>query len=340
VDATASSKSGLWAFGLVLGLTLLGIIWSVVGWSVDSASAIVVVVFALGAWWVRREHKRRQAEAREQAERERRDAELGARRAYHEAELVAAHGLMQRHPDIVRTFCRVVEGRVLIDEYGDEDVAALPEEVERAVKKLAGREDVSGSVIEQVLVAQDGDEVLAPVVGEFWDEEGQSWVPRDSVLRWKLLASLLVEEFTAKHAELLRNRERSPQEIDAMTGVEFESYVARRLRDHGFEVCGTPITGDQGADLIATKDGRTAVIQTKRYSGNVGNAAVQEVLAARTFYDAPDAWVITNSTFTPAARALATKGGVRLVDGPALSTLGNTLRELGYLESGVPIADG
>jgi hypothetical protein len=45
----------------------------------------------------------------------------------------------------------------------------------------------------------------------------------------------------------------------------------------GFEVQGTPITGDQGADLIAKKGGRVVIIQAKCYQGMVGNSAVQEV---------------------------------------------------------------
>lgn len=76
-----------------------------------------------------------------------------------------------------------------------------------------------------------------------------------------------------------------------------------------------PVTGDQGADLIIQKDGQMIVVQAKRYSGPVGNKAVQEVIGAVTYYRASEGWVITNSTFTPQAKALAQKSNVRLFDG-------------------------
>jgi restriction system protein len=90
----------------------------------------------------------------------------------------------------------------------------------------------------------------------------------------------------------------------------------------GFEdVSGTPATGDQGADLIAIKDGRKIAIQAKRYAGVVGNRAVQEIVGALKFYKAVEGWVITSGTFTPSARALAQANGIHLVDGVRLRKL-------------------
>jgi restriction system protein len=47
----------------------------------------------------------------------------------------------------------------------------------------------------------------------------------------------------------------------------------------------------------------------------VGNKAVQEVVGAIPFYGGTEGCVVTNSTFTPAARALAQKNNIRLIDG-------------------------
>ena|SRR5215472_2028729 len=77
-------------------------------------------------------------------------------------------------------------------------------------------------------------------------------------------------------------------------------------------------TGDQGADLIAHLDGRSIVIQAKRYRGSVGNRAIQEVAGAMRYYRADEAWVITTGTFTASAKALAQANNVKLVDGYAL----------------------
>jgi len=61
----------------------------------------------------------------------------------------------------------------------------------------------------------------------------------------------------------------------------------------------------------------------------VGNKAVQEVVAAINFYDASEGWVITNSVFTPAAKALAQKNNVRLVDGSELARLEKAMQASG-----------
>ena len=50
----------------------------------------------------------------------------------------------------------------------------------------------------------------------------------------------------------------------------------------------------------------------------VGNKAVQQVLGALAYYGGDEGWVITNSFFTPSAKALAQKSNVKLVDGKKL----------------------
>jgi len=112
--------------------------------------------------------------------------------------------------------------------------------------------------------------------------------------------------------------------VDEVSGAEFEVYVARILKDIGYEdVRGTPASGDQGADLIAKKKGRAIVIQVKRYQGPVGNKAVQEVAAAVKFYGADEGWVVTNATFTQSAKALAQKNNIKLIDGTELEKMRN-----------------
>jgi restriction system protein len=109
--------------------------------------------------------------------------------------------------------------------------------------------------------------------------------------------------------------------FDELSGVDFEVYLARLLKKLGFDVTGTPPTGDQGADLIATKNGRRIAIQAKRYKGVVGNGAVQEIVAALRFYRADEGWVITSGIFSQSACALAQVNGIRLVDGVSLRKL-------------------
>jgi restriction system protein len=76
-----------------------------------------------------------------------------------------------------------------------------------------------------------------------------------------------------------------------------------------------------GSRLIAERDGKRIIIQAKRYESTVGNKAVQEVIGALGFYGGDEGWVVTNSTFTASAKALAQKTNIRLIDGPRLAAM-------------------
>jgi restriction system protein len=103
------------------------------------------------------------------------------------------------------------------------------------------------------------------------------------------------------------------QEIDKMDGRTFENYLGMLFKSLGYKVNVTQYSGDYGADLVIEKDGRKIVIQAKRYKGNVGIAAVQQIQAAVAHYKANEAWVVTNSYYTEAARRLAQSNNVRLI---------------------------
>lgn len=102
--------------------------------------------------------------------------------------------------------------------------------------------------------------------------------------------------------------------IDKMTGEEFEQYLKLRLQKMHYKVETTPASGDYGADLFCFKGDRSLVIQAKRYEGNVGTQAVQEVTAAKDYYEAESGVVITNSHFTLNALNLAEANKIALID--------------------------
>jgi restriction system protein len=115
---------------------------------------------------------------------------------------------------------------------------------------------------------------------------------------------------------------------DLLAGREYEVYCKRILEDAGWSVVLTPGSGDQGADIIAEKDGMRVVIQCKFYNGSVGNKAVQEAYAAAGFQDAHYAVVTTNSIFTKSALQLAHKNNVVLMHHEDLAGLEDVLTEL------------
>jgi restriction system protein len=111
------------------------------------------------------------------------------------------------------------------------------------------------------------------------------------------------------------------QNIHSMTGTQFELYLKKIFENLGYSVQTTSQTNDQGADLIIRNQNESVVIQAKRYNKNVGNAAVQEVVAAVNYYGTNRGIVITNSGFTKSAYDLANANNVELIDGQQLNFL-------------------
>lgn len=227
------------------------------------------------------------AEQAQKAEAERRRSEKEKLRAEQELDQ-AVDDLLGRHGELVERFMEVATRKVSrLDEYGDESWDELPKESPRCVAKILAREEANA-------------------------------VPGTARVAWEAytfrIRERLESRFRGRYDARKSTIERF-EEIDELSGEEFESFLSRLLPHFGFSnIRGTPKTGDQGADLLADVEGKRAVIQAKRQRASVGNGAVQEAIGAMSFYDANAAWVITNSTFTDAARDLANRAGVRLVD--------------------------
>jgi len=113
-------------------------------------------------------------------------------------------------------------------------------------------------------------------------------------------------------------------ELDQLSGVEFEEFLAGLFRAQGYVAELTPTTGDYGADLILSKDGRRIAVQAKRYVGSVGVAAVQEAPSGQAYYQCDTAWVITTGAFTPNALELAEKSSVKMI---GRSEIGNLMAQ-------------
>ena len=111
------------------------------------------------------------------------------------------------------------------------------------------------------------------------------------------------------------------QQIDIKNPKDFEKKVANDLKQLGFSTYTTKATGDQGVDVLATKNDINFAIQCKLYSHPVGNKAVQEVCAGRDFYRCDYAVVVTNASFTKAARQCAKATDVILLNDNQLDEL-------------------
>jgi Restriction endonuclease len=95
----------------------------------------------------------------------------------------------------------------------------------------------------------------------------------------------------------------------------FESFVCEVFEALGFQVHSTGKTGDQGVDIVATRDGVRWAIQCKGYSEPLGNKPVQEVFTGARIHNCHRWLVITTSGFTAGGRQAAMHTNCVLVEG-------------------------
>ena len=129
---------------------------------------------------------------------------------------------------------------------------------------------------------------------------------------YKIIRSIYRE---ARSLRRLYSR-KAGKDVDTMSGVEFEGYIARVLKSRGCTDVSLTEQYDLGVDIIATKNGVTWGIQTKRYTGLVGVSAVRQAVTALKNYSCDRAMVITNSTevYSRPAKELASSNNCILVD--------------------------
>lgn len=109
-------------------------------------------------------------------------------------------------------------------------------------------------------------------------------------------------------------RQSNIYQIDQMNGRQFEEYLSALYQALGYQTEVTKASGDFGADLILKNNNETIIVQAKRYSNKVSLQAVQEIVAAKGYYSANHAWVVTNNYFSDPARKLADANDVLLID--------------------------
>jgi HJR/Mrr/RecB family endonuclease len=110
------------------------------------------------------------------------------------------------------------------------------------------------------------------------------------------------------------------ENVRAMSGVQFELFMADLFRAMGHKARVLGGSGDQGVDLIVDYKGERVAVQCKNYGKAVGNKPVQEVYAGSRYHGCNSAWVVAPSGFTKGAVELARRVGVSLYDAQAIRT--------------------
>ncbi len=107
--------------------------------------------------------------------------------------------------------------------------------------------------------------------------------------------------------------------------IEFEHVTAEIFRQLGFEARVTPASGDEGLDIILSKNGVKAGVQCKQYKKPVGPELIREFAGALAAADLPVGYFVTTSDFTEAAKQAAEKSKVKilLISGEKIGELRN-----------------
>ncbi|MCF8567930.1 restriction endonuclease [Alicyclobacillus tolerans] len=154
------------------------------------------------------------------------------------------------------------------------------------------------------------------------------WIPIPwQILMIPLVALLLLILYSWRPKRKRRYSKATMNDLDRMSGEEFERALRYYLNHTGWKVQMTPKTNDFGADLLGTAPwGKTYAIQAKRWNQRVGKEAVQQAIGAMHYYNTQAALVITNNFLTKPARELARSAGVELWERGKLQRLMATVK--------------
>ena len=115
-------------------------------------------------------------------------------------------------------------------------------------------------------------------------------------------------------------------------GIEFEQELASLSRAMGYHVESTPVSGDQGIDLVLKRNGKTTIVQCKAYKSPAGPAVARELFGSMIAYGADDAILACTGGFTKGVEEFVQGKPIRLISAPHLVRLaeqyGNKTQEI------------
>ena len=174
--------------------------------------------------------------------------------------------------------------------------------------------------------------VVGAILG--WFETARAFVVDRLPLFVALGTALVVLALIVVRRRIAASRTRAAQQrgldaqvasTDGMTGPDFERLVARLMQRDGYTDVRIPGgRGDLGADVVGTApDGQKVVVQCKRYGQQryIGSPDMQKFLGT-CFHEhaADEAWFVTTTRFSTAARDLGSRRGVKLIDRESLAS--------------------
>ena len=126
-----------------------------------------------------------------------------------------------------------------------------------------------------------------------------------------------------KRRRHLVDQQTSLESLRNTTWKDFEYLVAEAFRRQGYQVEFSLGRGaDGGVDLTLRKDGRISLVQCKQWKVfSVGAPVIREMFGLLTSERADEAIIVTSGNFTHEAQSFAEGKPIRLLDGPQLLAL-------------------
>lgn len=126
-----------------------------------------------------------------------------------------------------------------------------------------------------------------------------------------------------KYRRRLVDQQTSLESLRATPWKQFEFLVAEAFRRQGYQVEFSLNRGaDGGVDLILRKEGRTSLVQCKKWKVfSVGAPVVREMFGLMTAEHADETIIVTSGKFTRDAQEFAAGKPIRLIDGQELLAL-------------------
>lgn len=142
-----------------------------------------------------------------------------------------------------------------------------------------------------------------------------------------------------QQAERARRR-RLSEHWKSLSGVEFERELGALYKHLGYRVEFTPTSGDQGIDLILRKNGRTTIVQCKRYKRPAGPAVARELLGSLTASGADHAILACTGGFTRGVEDFVRGKPITLISASDLATMGESVKDdaLDVMDQSTPLS--
>jgi len=161
----------------------------------------------------------------------------------------------------VDRFLEVADRKVsLLDDYGDEKWDALPKEIQTCLLKFAQNEN-DGCTTENAIK-----EAL---------KNGYDWMVPE---KYQWLKTHLESEFREYHEK--RSRSASEPEFEELSGTEFETYLARLLKQDGFEIPILPAWRPDNAMNVDNPENFAAYIKRLEAATNIAISNFNDYLFA------------------------------------------------------------